>query len=193
MNGAPTRWIGASQAVERFGLQLRGELGAEPADADRLVRDDRAARAPDRLGERLEVERQQRARVDHLGLDPLGGQPLGRGQRLADHPRERDDRQSRPPRSGGRDRVATGCGSTSSGFAPEVQRLVLDEHDRVRIGDRARQQARRVGRAGRHHDLQPGDVREPRLEALRVLRARRAAGAALGAQHDRGTSAGRRT
>ena len=39
--------------------------------------------------------------------------------------------------------------------------------------------------AARHHDLQARDVREPGLEALRVLRAAAVAGAALRAQHER--------
>ena len=37
------------------------------------------------------VERAQAAQVDHLGVDTLGGQGLGRLQRLADHDREGGD------------------------------------------------------------------------------------------------------
>ena len=41
----------------------------------------------------VEVERDERARVDHLDLDAvLGGEPLGRRERVVDEPRERDDR-----------------------------------------------------------------------------------------------------
>ena len=34
----------------------------------------------------------ERARVDHLGLDALGGERLGGGERLADRPAGGDDR-----------------------------------------------------------------------------------------------------
>ena len=66
-----------------------------------------------------------------------------------------------------------------------VEQPVLDEHDRVRVLDRGAQQAVRVGRGRRHDDAQPGDVREQRLEALRVLAPRRAPGAELGAHGQR--------
>ena len=74
-------------------LELGGELGPEAAAADRLVGDDRTPGAPDRGHDRVDVERHQRARVDDLGFDPFGRETLGRRARLADHPRERDDRQ----------------------------------------------------------------------------------------------------
>ena len=61
-----------------------------------------------------------------------------------------------------------------------VEQPVLDEDHRVRVLDRGTQQAVGVGRRRRHDDGQPGDVREQRLEALRVLAARRAPGAELG-------------
>ena len=66
-----------------------------------------------------------------------------------------------------------------------VEQPVLDEDHRVRVLDRGAQQAVGVGRRRRHDDGQPGDVREQRLEALRVLAARRAAGAELGAHGQR--------
>ena len=56
-------------------------------------------------------------------------------------------------------------------LAAEVERLVLDEDDRVGVGDRAREQAGGVGGGARHRHLQAGHVRQPGLEALRVLRA----------------------
>ena len=72
-----------------------------------------------------------------------------------------------------------------------VEQPVLDEDDRVRVLDRGPQQAVGVGRRRRHDDGQAGDVREQRLEALRVLAARRAAGAELrahGQRHLRGAA-----
>ena len=93
---------------------------------------------------------------------------------------------SRPRRAVARDpeRHAVGL-AVRDLLAPEVQRLVLDEHDRAGVVDRAAQQPGGVGRAARHHDLEPGDVGQPRLEALRVLRRAALAGAALRAQHER--------
>ena len=84
---APDRRV---ELVERGCLHLRGDLGAEAAVHDRLVRDDEPVRPGDRLDDRLEVERNERARVDHLDLDPLGRELLGGGERLRDEARERD-------------------------------------------------------------------------------------------------------
>ena len=42
----------------------------------------RAVRARDGLDDRRVVERTQRAQVDHLGLDALGGELLGGGRAL---------------------------------------------------------------------------------------------------------------
>ena len=66
-----------------------------------------------------------------------------------------------------------------------VEQPVLDEHHRVRVLDGGPQQAVGVGRRRRHHDGQPGDVGEQGFEALRVLAARRAPGAELGAHGER--------
>ena len=74
-----------------------------------------------------------------------------------------------------------------------VEQTVLDEHDRVRILDRGAQQPVGVGRRRRHHDAQPGDVREQRLEALRVLASRRAPGAELRAHGQRHLARRRRS
>ena len=52
----------------------------------RLVDEHEVAGLLDRLEDRVEVERRERARVDHLGLDALAGQLLGRGERPVDHP-----------------------------------------------------------------------------------------------------------
>ena len=60
-----------------------------------------------------------------------------------------------------------------------VERPVLEEDDRVVVVDRAPEEAARVRRRRGEDHLDPGHVDEPRLELLRVLRARRPAGAAL--------------
>ena len=81
--------------------------------------------------------------------------------------------------------IGAGSGRIGDGLPAEVQRLVLDEHDRIRIGDGGLQKSGGVGGAARHHDLQPGHVRQPRLEALGVLGAVALPGAALSAEHER--------
>ena len=78
-----------------------------------------------------------------------------------------------------------GTSSRSRLLAAEVERLVLDVDDRVRVGDRGAEEPGGIGRGGRHDHLQPGHVREPGLQALRVLRAAALAGAALRPQHQR--------
>jgi hypothetical protein len=70
-------------------------------------------------------------------------------------------------------------------LAPEVERLVLDEDDRVGVSDRAGEQAAGVGGAARHHHLQTQNVGEPALETLGVLGRAALSRASLRAQHER--------
>ena len=111
---------------------------------------------------------------------PSAPSALRGGQRLVDHPRDRDDRD-------------VGAGAHDGGLADRehvvgrrlralhaVEQPVLDEDHRVRVLDGGPQQAVGVGRRRRHDDGQPRDVGQQRLEALRVLAARRAPGAELG-------------
>ena len=53
-----------------------------------------------------------------------------------------------------------------------VQRAVLEENDGVVVVDRAPEEPAHVLRRRREDDLEPGDVDEPGLELLSVLRAR---------------------
>ena len=69
------------EVVERLLLDLRRHLGAEAAEAHRLVGDDDPVGLAHRLDDRVDVERRQRAQVDHLGVDAVGGQLLGGGER----------------------------------------------------------------------------------------------------------------
>ena len=50
-----------------------------------------------------------------------------------------------------------------------IERLGLEENDRVGVGDGGEEQALRLARRARHHDLDPGRVREVRLRRLRVI------------------------
>ncbi len=66
-----------------------------------------------------------------------------------------------------------------------VQRPVLEEDDRVVVVDRRPEQPAHVLGRRREHDLEPGHVDEPRLQLLRVLRARRPARSTLRADRER--------
>ncbi len=81
--------------------------------------------------------------------------------------------------------IGTGCEIAGRILLAEVEVLVLDEDHRVGIGDRADQQPGGIRGVARHHDLEPGDVGDPGLQALRVLGRAPRARAALGAQHER--------
>ena len=116
---------------------------------------------------------------------PSAASALGGGQRLVHHPRHRHDGDvgARPHDGGHADREDVVGRRLRALHA--VEQPVLDEDDRVRVLDRGAEQAVGVGRRRRHDDAQAGDVGEQRLEALRVLAARRAPGAELGAHGQR--------
>ena len=84
--------------------------------------------------DRLRVERADRAQVDDLGLDPLLGQPLGRGQALVHAAHGRDDRHvaSFPAHR----RLAERRGRAVHLALDGVQALVLEEDHRVVVVDR---------------------------------------------------------
>ena len=66
-----------------------------------------------------------------------------------------------------------------------VERLALDEDDRVVVADRRLQQALRVRRRRRHHHLEPGHVRVEVLERTASAARRAVRRAARAAEHDR--------
>jgi len=140
---------------------------------------------PHRCEDRLLVEGHERPNVHDFGADPFFRQSGGRLEREQHLARPGDDRHvgalALDVGLAERDEVFAG-GHRSLGA---VQQLVLDEHDRVVVADRRRKEPLRVRRRGRHHDLQPGHVGEPRLERLGVLRGIAAAGAALRADDER--------
>ena len=57
------------EMIEAMLLHQRRQFGAEAAGARRLVHDHAAAGLLDRGVDRVDVERHQRAQVDHLGVD----------------------------------------------------------------------------------------------------------------------------
>jgi hypothetical protein len=145
--------------------------------AARLVHDDRVAGLPHRAQQRRGIERLERAQVDHLGLDAVVRQGVGRLQAMADRLRVRDDREV--------DALANDLGAAERDdvlarrhVARRMgKRQVHEEEDRVVVADRCLEQALEVGRARRHHDLQPRGVDEHRLEVVVVLAADAPAGA----------------
>ena len=178
-NFAPTRSIGASSQSNAPVLDHRGELRAEASARDRLVRRDAARRLLDGADDRLLVEREERPRVDDLDRDAVLLRLLRRLQRLVDEAPGRDDRDVRAlavdARLAERDRLEL-LGHLA---LDRVERPVLEEDDRVVVVDRRPEEAADVLGRRREDDLEPGHVDEPRLELLRVLRARRPARAAL--------------
>ena len=163
------------ELVERGRLHLRGDLGAEAAVHDRLVRDDEPVRpaSPTRRSSRGRAERASAGRSPR----PRSRPPPAPRRRRATPSTSRESATtvtSRPGRDDARAADRNRLRLVRDVLLAEVERLVLDEDHRVRVGDRAREQARGIGSRARHHDLEPGYMREPRLEALRVLRARRA-------------------
>ena len=70
------------EMVEAALLDQGGKLGAEAGGARRLVDDDAAAGLLHRFLDRLDVDRDDGPKVDHLGVDPFR---LGGGHRDMDH------------------------------------------------------------------------------------------------------------
>ena len=76
------------------------QLRADAAHRPGLVDDEQAMGARDALGDGRDVERHDGEKVDHLGLDPVAGEDLGRLQRLLDELAGGDDGEV-APRPGG--------------------------------------------------------------------------------------------
>src|SRR5712691_2393375 len=173
------------EPVERAVLDHRGDLRAEAHARDRLVCDDAAVRLLHGFNQRLLVERLQRARIDDLDGDALSFRLLRRAHRLVHEAAGRDHGYvlALPVHA----RLAEGDRLELVGdfFLDPVQRAVLEEDDGIVVVDRRPEQSAHVGRRRREHHLQPRDVHEPRLELLRVLRARAPACAALRADRQR--------
>ena len=107
------------------------------------------------------------APIDHLDVDPVGLELAGDPERVRDHGAERDDRDvaslSHDLRRAELDRVAL---LRHRYRIAEEEELLLEEDHRVVVLDRGRKQAFGIERVRRHHDHEPRNVREQRLEAL---------------------------
>src|SRR4029453_15058962 len=162
---------GGVQPVEGLMLDERGDLGAEAHACDRLVGNHAAIRLLDRLDNGSLVERLQCAGVDDLDRDPLLLGLLGGAQRFVDEAPRCDDGDvlafALHSRLAERDRLEL----VRHALLDPVQRAVLEEDDRIVVVDRAVEESADVRGRRRDDDLEPGDVHEPGLELLRVLRA----------------------
>ena len=123
----------------------------------------------DRLEDRLRVERRDRARIDHLGLDPLGRERLGGAERAVDRPRRGHDRH-----------VASLAADRSLAERHEVlpvghlavlerEQIVVQVDDGVVVADRGRHQPLGVRCGRRHDDLQAGHAHEEPADRAGVL------------------------
>ena len=177
----------AVQLLEAFLDDERRHFGADAAGLVVLVQDQHFAGLAPRSPRSLRFERQQRAQVEDLDRDALGGQRVAGLERQMHADAVGDDAQvACPARS--RSALPIGIGVVLVGdFAAQaaVALLVLEEQDRVVVADRALQQALAVVRGARDDDLQAGDVEEQRLDALRVVQAAVHAGAERRSEDDR--------
>ena len=150
------------------------------------MHDAEAASSANRGEDRVPVQREQSPQVEDLRLDSLGGQRLGRCQRLVQHHPVGADRHLVPgtdhPSPSDLLQVLTFRHRPAD--AP-VGQLVLEEEDRVRIPDGGGQQAFRVGREGRRDHFETGDVGVEGLDRLRVVGTAPKAATVGGAQHQR--------
>ena len=175
---------GRAQVVQGTLGDDRGDLGAQAHCARVLVDDAQATRAAHRLQQR--VQRVERARVDDLHLDALGGELLSRRQRLVQHPAPGHHRHVLAvPRDVGtlerQDVIALGDLAADRA----VGTLVLQEQHRIGMTDGTGEQALGIARKARRHHAQAWHVRVVGLDALRVIRAAAQATTVRGADHQR--------
>ena len=175
------------------------QLGAEPGGQRRFVHDEASTGLLDRGDDGVDIERDERAQVDDLGIDAL---LIGRGLRDVHERAVREHREvgALPVDAGlaELDRVVAVRHVAQRVLRPwhdrplvmAVERAVVDplrfeEDHRVVVLDRRDQQALRVVRVRDDDGLQAGDVGEQRLGALRVGLAAVDAAAGRHADHER--------
>ena len=163
-------------------LHQRGEFRAEAGGQRRLVHDHAAPRLLHRADDRIEIERDQRAKIEDFRVD---AGLRDRRLRDVDHRAVSEDRQRRAGATNrrlaerrdvmpvrrlaelvlrpGRDRAIVMAVERAV-----VEPLRLEKNHRVGVLDRGDQQPLGVVRVGRHHDLQSSDMREQSLRTLTV-------------------------
>ena len=162
------------ERLERLLLDDRGEALADAAGAGVLLDDQHPIAVAGDAQHRFAIERHQRPQVQHARLDPVSGQTRCHAQRGVHVGAVRNDRHI----------VA---GAAKRGLAERnrqdgrreplldpriaIERDVLVIEHRIGIGDRSGHQRPRIGRRGRHDDLEAGCAVEPGLGVLAVIRA----------------------
>ena len=81
--------------------------------------------------------------------------------------------------------MSTGAGVAGKFAFQIVEHRVLEDQHRIRIRERRRKHPARVFERCRREDLDPGDVRVPAFEAVRMLRGELAPAAGRHANHER--------
>ena len=178
--------MGPRKMVERALGDQRRHLGAPAAGEMVLLDDEQPSGLRDRALDRGDVERHEAADIDHLRIDPLPGESLGRRKRPVDHQHVGEDREVAPlatHRDGAERHLVVAIGHVGAegdrGALPArafaaVEELVLEEHDRIVVADGGEEQPLGIVGRRRTDDLEAGRVHEERLGRLPVL------GAALG-------------
>src|SRR5262245_55149256 len=135
------------QPVERLLHHDRRDLRTDAGEGPALLHRDDPVGLLHRFHDRGDVQRAQRAQIDHLGIDALARQLLGRRQREADLQREGGDRDvlAWPLDAGATDRQdELGIGRYREALA--IEDFILQKHDRIGIADRRLQQSLGVRR-----------------------------------------------
>jgi hypothetical protein len=130
-----------------------------------------------RFADRLPVQRAQRAQVDHLRLNAVVGQGVGGLQRSLDHREGGDDGDVRARATYGGSAELRRLALAVELALARVERLVLKDHDGVRVLNRRASQGIRVGRRRRRDQLEARLAHEPAGGRLRVAGPEARAGA----------------
>ena len=168
-----------------------GKFGGHAAAGRTLVDHDCSAGALHRGGDSARVEGRQGPQIDDLGRGlVLGRQPFG-GLDSQRHGRAEGDQAhvvATALHRGLPDRQP--IASFGQGPAGAVQAHVIQEHDRIAVGDRLQEQALGGSRSGRSHHLQARDAGEDLVKRVGVLASGPEPGAGRHAAHIAGSSLG---
>src|SRR5262245_29073005 len=176
----------AVEMIEGLLVHDGGDLAGDAAGAGVLVHHHHLAGLARAGRDRLAVERQEGAQIDHLRLRAaLARQGLGRLETGIEHGAVGHDRQvaslATHRRTADRNDVVL-RGQVL--LDPAVEELVLEVDDRIVVADGGLDQPLGVVRGRRGHDLETGRVDEVHLRVLRMERAAAHAAAARATHHD---------
>ncbi len=178
----PYRW--RIQLIEPLFHDARHDLGRDAAAAPALVHDHH----PMGLGRRCQnsglVQWTQAAQVDHLSLDPVGRELIGRAHRLV---KAGAVGQYRHIRAHAMDASLINRRCLRLGGHPAVQVVehhVLEDQDRIRIGQRRGEHVARILHRRRGQHLEAGNVGIPAFQAVGMLGGELLARAGGHADHD---------